>query len=677
MKELAVRNPEIHRAFLNGSFVVHKTSRKFSGIALDQAHEQLNDLIKGDGGAVGLTENPSALLRWVIAGPEIARVIEEFEASSRFTDTAEDFRHHEQVPGTQRKFISNVKELVATIAEMGNPFQEDSTDLMTLDSREVMSGTVVETVKNIEQIGKSQYTQYIEERLYHHTKAIAEPIKKNNLPLFNNRPAKNSKSKSQVASLKNDCILFSRLYIACQSRDGNLEEFFKHENQECPPALSQTGNLRTGSKADILECLSKVVPPVTDAPTVDAKVLDGSVIVHLLQPGATKTFQEYADHIFKSYILSQLEKVERLDIVWDVYRPDSLKQGARENRGKGTRRRVKAGTAIPGNWESFLRVNDNKTELFDYLGKFIVTVTVPGKEIYSTNGDTILCSASETNRQHLEPCSHEEADSRIMLHVADQVRQGHKRILIRTVDSDVVVLAVATAQQLQSDLEELWIAFGTARHYRYLSAHAMCQALGPDKSRVLPLFHAFTGCDTVSAFAGKGKRSAWEAWNVFPDLTKTFLGLMDLPPGGSIPGDLMTDIERFVVILYHRSSQTSSVNMTRKDLFTKNPKSLELLPPTQAALEQHLRRTVYQAVFCWGQALLSCPVLPSPVDWGWKRDVSTWIPLWTTLPEATDTCYELVHCSCKKGCTNRCKCKKASLTCTALCGCAGDCFLRV
>ena len=76
MKELAVRNPEIHRAFLNGSFVVHKTSRKFSGIALDQAHEQLNDLIKGDGGAVGLTENPSALLRWVIAGPEIARVIE-------------------------------------------------------------------------------------------------------------------------------------------------------------------------------------------------------------------------------------------------------------------------------------------------------------------------------------------------------------------------------------------------------------------------------------------------------------------------------------------------------------------------------------------------------------------------------------------------------------------------
>ena len=32
--------------------------------------------------------------------------------------------------------------------------------------------------------------------------------------------------------------IFSRLYIECQNRDGNREKFFKHENQACPPALS-------------------------------------------------------------------------------------------------------------------------------------------------------------------------------------------------------------------------------------------------------------------------------------------------------------------------------------------------------------------------------------------------------------------------------------------------------
>jgi len=34
---------------------------------------------KKDGGAVGLTDNPTTLRRWMIAGPETARLIGEFE----------------------------------------------------------------------------------------------------------------------------------------------------------------------------------------------------------------------------------------------------------------------------------------------------------------------------------------------------------------------------------------------------------------------------------------------------------------------------------------------------------------------------------------------------------------------------------------------------------------------
>ena len=36
-----------------------------------------NALTKGDGGAVGLTDSPSTLIHWMVAGPEAARVIEE------------------------------------------------------------------------------------------------------------------------------------------------------------------------------------------------------------------------------------------------------------------------------------------------------------------------------------------------------------------------------------------------------------------------------------------------------------------------------------------------------------------------------------------------------------------------------------------------------------------------
>ena len=49
--------------------MVHKTKKPFSSIALDQAHEQENAKVKGEGVAAGLTENTSALNRWMIAGP--------------------------------------------------------------------------------------------------------------------------------------------------------------------------------------------------------------------------------------------------------------------------------------------------------------------------------------------------------------------------------------------------------------------------------------------------------------------------------------------------------------------------------------------------------------------------------------------------------------------------------
>ena len=116
-----------------------------------------------------------------------------------------------------------------------------------------MDSAVVDTVQNILQIGKSQYDSYVEERPIARSKRITDTIKKNSLPLLSTLGKKcQSKEKAQVASLKEDCTLFSRLYIACQCRDGNLDEFFKYENQPWPPALSKMNQLRGGQKAEVL-----------------------------------------------------------------------------------------------------------------------------------------------------------------------------------------------------------------------------------------------------------------------------------------------------------------------------------------------------------------------------------------------------------------------------------------
>ena len=168
------------------------------------------------------------------------------------------------------------------------------------------------------------------------------------------------------------------MYIACQTRKGDLNEFFKYENQAYPPSISDHGNLRFGSKADLLRCLtplSNTFIDITDL-KVDAYIFYGAVVVQLLRPGLSKTFADYRDKIFIPYIKSFLKKVNRLDIVFDIYIPTSLKSATRNKRGTGTRFLVTANAKIPKNWSEFLRVDDNKTELFHFLADSVSTMPI-------------------------------------------------------------------------------------------------------------------------------------------------------------------------------------------------------------------------------------------------------------------------------------------------------------
>ena len=157
----------------------------------------------------------------------------------------------------------------------------------------------------------------------------------------------------------------------------------------------------------------------------------------------------------------------------------------------------------------FLRIDENKTELFHFLAEFVNRQqATEGKRIYITDGQDVLTNPPHLDTTRLAPCNQEEADSCIFLHVADAVYEGLQKVTIRTVDTDVVVLAVSFVKQLP--IQELWIAFETGRSFKYIAAHVINNGLGIDKAKALPGFHCFSGCDTVSAFHGRGKKSAWE-----------------------------------------------------------------------------------------------------------------------------------------------------------------------
>ena len=148
----------------------------------------------------------------------------------------------------------------------------------------------------------------------------------------------------------------------------------------------------------------------------------------------------------------------------------------------------------------------------------------------------------------------------MVLHASHAAKHGHHQMLIRTVDADVVVLALFAINR-QPAGSELWPAFGTVKNFRYHIA----ASLGPEMSCTLPMFHALTGCDTVTSFAGHGKKTAWSTWKSLPELTDALLMLADGPR--EIPYNGMNIIERFAILLFDRTSNCTKVDRARRNSF--------------------------------------------------------------------------------------------------------------
>ena len=185
------------------------------------------------------------------------------------------------------------------------------------------------------------------------------------------------------------------------------------------------------------------------------------------------------------------------------------------------------------------------------------------------------------------------------------------------------------------------------------------------------MFHALTGCDTVSFFAGCGKRTACEVWTAVPELTQVLVDLTTAPE--QVDEDAAHTIERLVILLYDRTSTSTDVDKTRCKLFARK-NNVQLTPPTSAALNSMSDEPCTAGRACLGPGSASCTSTAIPDRLGLHQDERPDIRRhWTTLPEASEVCRELVSCKCQKGCTQKCKCKKANLECTQLCECDGEC----
>ena len=80
---------------------------------------------------------------------------------------------------------------------------------------------------------------------------------------------------------------------------------------------------------------------------------------------------------------------------------------------------------------------------------------------------------------------------------------------------------ISTFNEINPD--ELWRAFKNRSNLRYIPIHEVVANVDARICAILLSFHSFTGCNTVSAFCGTGKKTAWNTWKLYPEVIKSFL----------------------------------------------------------------------------------------------------------------------------------------------------------
>ena len=673
--------PDVFEYFSKGYFSFPKSKREFSRMGLDQVHEQNNAVIKGCGGATDLVNkiDDSALVRWETCGPDIARLLLEFENAldrdplSGVSCT----KHHEDNAAFQTRFESDVKTLCKGLVV--NPFQQDKLTKIN-NTNLVVPDSSIEIIKNMETKGEEQVSIFINDRLVSQKVSVCETIVKNKYDIWNT-----TKSTKNIQFTPTKSVL-NKMRSACEHRSVMAEKLFEHEILNVPQSLSTDGvSLYHGSKSDIAKRLQTY-----SQETIPGRECNSAIVIEMSPIIRAKAFSSSGAECFSDFavllyyeVMKLASSHERIDVVFDRYFDKSLKEGTRKNRGAGSRFVFEGDeTPIPNNMaEGFMKCSENKNDLNEYLGKKFIELHQGPQLLITTWRDTVICSSNLEPINHpdvtITKCQSEEADQRLIRHVLHCLDNyiSYKRIVVHTIDTDVLILLVSYLSQLPEIPSDLDIYAYLINSKKYYNITEIIGFLGKDVCLALPFFYAFTGCDTVSSFYGKGKCKAWDAWfnSEKKDVFTTVFAQL-----GNKPNEITTNqidvIEEYVKTLY--TTPRSSLGEIRLEKFLKSSDNdLRKLPPSKDALIQHIKRSCYQAGFLWRESVEDLDI-PDPILWGWTIDENNnYIPLWQLIPSSIDLNTFVATCACKTGKCTSCKCARAEIPCISMCGCSRKCVI--
>ena len=146
------------------------------------------------------TRTTRHLCCFLVAGPDCAQMVEEFEATH--DPPSSSTGHHEEGRSLQATFRKDVSSVMKVVGQLGNPFVATSLELVALDTQNVMEESVVASLSEILEVGQTLHAAYVRESLEDSSVPISDIIKRNNMLTFANRPE--LRKKAERISAYND-----------------------------------------------------------------------------------------------------------------------------------------------------------------------------------------------------------------------------------------------------------------------------------------------------------------------------------------------------------------------------------------------------------------------------------------------------------------------------------------
>ena len=661
--------------FQRGNFVVKRSVQKFNQVDPDQAMEWINGTGKKGGGIIGITKTTSALCRWTLSYNLRSHIAAETHAMYNHCPGSTCV-NNEATKSRQKRDNNDEMALLSAFQGFKVFASVSPGSLQNLATKDLATEAIQNSLLCAKELGQEGVNTFVEERMIVPEQGdkpdvpIHASLHRSNAKTFASlyEVVKDAKDKEKKTILKADRNILQRLVTAYEAgRQVDLPAVLKHELLPVPVSLAEmNGTLRTGNKSILADKLTEgIVCPeaIEHHKSSSCLIIDGqALVVALGKPNNAVTFGDLAD-IYVRAVLKAGSNYQRVDVVFDRYREETIKGATRIRRTKAARpiRRLVEGrdVPLPKNWTNFLSLPDNKVDLAHFLSEELCSQAPDDKDIIVAGGFReeleVRSSKTTTDLSQLR-ATHEEADTRLVLHA---VHSRFNTVVVSSRDTDVLVLLVSHFPHVKC--EHLWMMSGTTKKRRYIPINAVFNNLPRDSATTLLPFHALTGCDTTSYIANHTKRSAWKVFKEHHQLLIN-LGI------GELTEETIRSSETFVCRIYD-VHKTDSIDAARHILFSKTGKP-EAMSPTSDALRFHLMRVHYQAMV-WRNAHCAVPELPAPVDMGWKHDGDSGLqPILMSLSPIPESCLEMISCSCQKQCTtHRCKCRKSGLRCTAMCAC--------